>query len=174
LKLLGLTCVALIALIAAGCGGSSGSSTESSAASTQESAEGGAGAEASGSGAEKTEPKVTAPKGPPPKKLVIKDIETGTGAEAKAGDEVEVQYVGVNYKRGDKFDASWDRNEPFPLQLGSGTVIPGWEKGIEGMKVGGRRELIIPPSLAYGPAGRPPSIPPNETLIFVIDLLSVN
>ena len=105
------------------------------------------------------------------KKLVIKDLEEGTGAEAKAGDRVTVQYVGVNYKNGKEFDSSWSRNEPFPLTLGAGEVIPGWEQGIEGMKVGGRRELIIPPELAYGEAGYPPSIAPNETLVFVIDLL---
>ena len=82
----------------------------------------------------------------------------GTGAEAKAGDEVTVQYVGVDYKTGEEFDASWDRNEPFSFKLGAGQVIPGWDQGVEGMKVGGRRELIIPPNLAYGPTGRPPAI----------------
>lgn len=162
----------MIALAAAGCGGGSDSSTDISAATSGETAE--AGGEATTAATEKTEPKVTVPKGPPPKKLVIKDIEKGSGAEAKAGDEISVQYVGVNYRRGDKFDASWDRNEPFSFRLGAGMVIPGWDQGIEGMKVGGRRELIIPPSLAYGPEGRPPSIPPNETLIFVVDLLTVN
>jgi peptidylprolyl isomerase len=171
LKLLALTCIALIALVAGGCG-SSDSSTETNAGSPK-SAEAGGG-EASSAAQEKTEPKVTVPKGPPPKKLVVKDLEKGTGAEAKSGEEVEVQYVGVNYKRGDKFDASWDRNEPFSFQLGAGMVIPGWDQGIEGMKVGGRRELIIPPSLGYGPSGSPPAIPPNETLIFVVDLLAVH
>ena len=114
------------------------------------------------------------PKGAPPKKLEVKEIEEGTGAEAKAGDEVTVQYVGVNYKSGKEFDASWDRGEPFSFQLGAGMVIPGWDQGVEGMKVGGRRELIIPPDLAYGPEGSPPAIGPNETLIFVIDLLKVS
>jgi peptidylprolyl isomerase len=123
--------------------------------------------------AEKTKPTVTVPKGAPPKKLEIKDLEEGTGDEAKAGDEVTVQYVGVNYKNGKEFDASWDRGEPFAFQLGAGMVIPGWDQGVEGMKVGGRRELIIPPELAYGPEGSPPAIGPNETLIFVIDLLEV-
>jgi peptidylprolyl isomerase len=150
-----------LALGLAACGGdSSTGSTE--AASTA--------AESSGS-AEKTKPTVTVPKGAPPKKLVIKEIEEGTGAEAKGGDEVTVQYVGVNYKNGKEFDASWDRGEPFTFQLGAGMVIPGWDQGVEGMKVGGRRELIIPPELAYGPEGSPPAIGPNETLIFVIDLL---
>jgi len=123
--------------------------------------------------AEKTKPTVTVPKGAPPKTLEIKDLEEGSGAEAKAGDEVTVQYVGVNYKNGKEFDASWDRGEPFTFQLGAGMVIPGWDQGVEGMKVGGRRELIIPPELAYGPEGSPPAIGPNETLIFVIDLLEV-
>jgi peptidylprolyl isomerase len=125
------------------------------------------------SSAEKTKPTVAVPKGAPPKKLKIEDLEEGTGAEAKAGDEVTVQYVGVNYKNGKEFDASWDRGEPFTFQLGAGMVIPGWDQGVEGMKVGGRRELIIPPELAYGPEGSPPAIGPNETLIFVIDLLEV-
>ena len=159
--------IALIALCAtlaiAGCGGSSDSSTGSSESTSAEA-----------SGGEKTKPTVTVPTGAPPKKLEIKELEEGSGAEAKEGDKVTVQYVGVNYKNGKEFDSSWSRNEPFPLTLGEGLVIPGWEQGIEGMKVGGRRELIIPPELAYGEEGRPPAIPPNETLVFVIDLLEVN
>ncbi|HSC20602.1 MAG TPA: FKBP-type peptidyl-prolyl cis-trans isomerase [Solirubrobacterales bacterium] len=118
-------------------------------------------------------PKVTVPSGPPPKKLVIKDLKKGKGPTAEAGDEVLVQYVGVDYKNGKEFDSSWSRNEPFPFTLGSNSVIPGWEQGVEGMKLGGRRELIIPPELAYGPSGSPPAIGPNETLIFVIDLLAI-
>ena len=110
---------------------------------------------------------------PSAKKLTEKELVKGTGAEAKSGDEVTVQYVGVDYKTGKEFDASWDRGEPFSFTLGAGEVIPGWDQGVEGMKVGGRRELIIPPELAYGPAGSPPAIGPNETLIFVIDLLAV-
>jgi peptidylprolyl isomerase len=151
-----------LALGHAPCGGDD-STTGSTEAAT-------AASESPGS-AEKTKPTVTVPKGAPPKKLEIKDIEEGTGAEAKAGDEVTVQYVGVNYKNGKEFDASWDRGEPFTFQLGAGMVIPGWDQGVEGMKVGGRRELIIPPELGYGPEGSPPAIGPNETLIFVIDLL---
>ena len=85
---------------------------------------------------------------------------------------VSVEYVGVGYESGKEFDASWGR-EPFAFQLGAGMVIPGWDQGVEGMKAGGRRELIIPPELAYGAAGSPPAIGPNETLIFVIDLLAV-
>jgi peptidylprolyl isomerase len=165
LKPLPLIVAFCIALLAAGCGG--GDSTTGAGDAT---AEGTAGSTGS---AEKTKPKVTVPKGSPPKELEIKEIEEGSGPEAKSGDEVTVQYVGVNYKTGKEFDASWDRGEPFTFQLGAGMVIPGWDKGVEGMKVGGRRELIIPPELAYGQEGSPPAIPPEETLIFVIDLLEV-
>lgn len=122
----------------------------------------------------KTKPKVKVPSGPPPKKLVIKELEKGKGPEAKIGDEVTVEYVGVDYKTGKQFDASWDRGEPFSFELGVGQVIAGWEQGIEGMKVGERRELVIPPELGYGAAGAPPAIPPNETLVFVVDLLAIN
>jgi peptidylprolyl isomerase len=161
LKGLALTIALSVGLLAAGCGGG-GSTTAEAPSSSEASATGG-----------KTKPQVTVPKGAPPKKLEIRDIEEGTGPEAKAGDEVTVQYVGVDYKSGKQFDASWDRHEPFTFPLGNGEVIRGWDKGVEGMKVGGRRELIIPPNLAYGPEGRPPVIPPNETLIFVIDLVGV-
>ncbi len=84
-----------------------------------------------------------------------------------------MNYVGVLFERGKEFDASWERKQPFPFKLGAGMVIPGWDKGLEGMKVGGRRRLTIPPEQAYGPQGSPPAIGPNETLIFVIDLLNV-
>jgi peptidylprolyl isomerase len=170
-----ISIVALCAVLAlAGCGGGSNSSTGSteptSSNSTEEST---ASAKQSEPTAKKTKPQVTVPKGPPPKQLVVKELEEGTGAEAKAGDEVSVQYVGVDYKSGKEFDSSWSRHEPFAFQLGVGQVIPGWDQGIEGMKVGGRRELIIPPQLAYGEAGSPPAIGPNETLVFVVDLLAV-
>ena len=124
-------------------------------------------------GALGTKPKVTVPSGKPPTKLVIKDIVTGTGATAQAGDTVSVHYVGVSYVNRKQFDASWDRHEPFTFQLGGGMVIPGWDQGIAGMKVNGRRELIIPPDLGYGAQGQPPAIAPNDTLVFVIDLLRV-
>ncbi|MFL5833724.1 MAG: FKBP-type peptidyl-prolyl cis-trans isomerase [Solirubrobacterales bacterium] len=113
------------------------------------------------------------PSGAPPKELVTNDLEEGSGPEAKSGDTVTVQYVGVNYKTGKEFDSSWSRSEPFSFTLGAGEVIPGWDQGIEGMKVGGRRELVIPPELGYGSAGAPPAIPPNETLVFVVDLEAV-
>jgi peptidylprolyl isomerase len=118
------------------------------------------------------EPTVTPPTGPPPTKLETKELITGTGTEAKTGSAISVNDVGVLYKTGAVFESSFKRNEPFTLTLGKGEVIPGWEQGIPGMKVGGRRELIIPASLAYGAKGSPPKIPANETLVFVIDLLS--
>ena len=167
-------CVAL-AIAVAGCGGGSDSSTESSSASTEASGstEESSSSEESSASGKKTKPKVTVPKGISPKNFATKELEEGTGATAKKGDEVTVQYVGVGYDSEEEFDSSWGK-EPFSFTLGAGQVIKGWEQGVEGMKVGGRRELLIPGNLAYGPAGSPPSIGPNETLIFVIDLLSVN
>jgi peptidylprolyl isomerase len=156
-----MTIAVCIALVVAGCGSSSSSSSESTSTGETTSAK------------KKTKPKVSVPKGAPPSKLVVKELEKGTGAEAKSGDEVTVQYVGVDYENGKEFDSSWSRSEPFTFRLGAGQVIPGWEKGVEGMKVGGRRELVVPPELAYGEAGAPPAIGPNETLVFVIDLLKV-
>jgi peptidylprolyl isomerase len=123
------------------------------------------------SGALATEPKVTPPSGPPPTTLQTKDLIVGTGAEAKPGQSVTVNYVGVLYKGGKEFDASWRRKEPFTFALGKGAVIAGWDQGIAGMKVGGRRELIIPASLAYGSKGSGTTIPPNSALVFVVDLL---
>jgi FKBP-type peptidyl-prolyl cis-trans isomerase len=117
-------------------------------------------------------PTVQVPKGPPPNHLVVRDLKAGDGVEAKPGDQVSVQYVGVLYSDGKQFDSSWDRGQPFSFQLGGGQVIKGWDEGVAGMKVGGRRELIIPPNLAYGPQGQPPTIPANATLVFVIDLVS--
>jgi len=118
-------------------------------------------------------PTVQLPTGPAPTHLVVKDLKAGTGAEAKPGDQVSVQYIGVLYDNGTKFDASYDRGQPFSFKLGSGQVIRGWDQGVAGMKVGGRRELIIPPDLAYGAQGQPPTIPPNAALVFVIDLVKV-
>jgi peptidylprolyl isomerase len=118
-------------------------------------------------------PKLNVPPGPPPKKLVVKDVKEGSGATAKAGDEVTVHYVGVLYDGGEMFDANWEGDEPFSFTLGEGRVIKGWDQGVQGMKVGGQRELIIPPGLAYGPEGSYPSIPPNATLVFLVELLKV-
>lgn len=104
-------------------------------------------------------------------KLVAEDIVKGSGRAAKAGDNVVVHYVGVLYDTGEQFDASWDSGRPFNFALGQGNVIPGWDKGLEGMKVGGRRILVIPSDLAYGDQGQGP-IPPGATLVFVVDMLN--
>ena len=108
----------------------------------------------------------------PPAKLKIKDLAKGHGKAAKAGETVTVQYDGVLYANGTEFDASWNRHQPFSFPLGAGRVIPGWDKGVVGMKVGGRRVLTIPPELGYGPQGSGP-IPPNSTLVFVVDMLKI-
>jgi peptidylprolyl isomerase len=121
----------------------------------------------------KTKPVVAIPAGGTPKSLTIKDIVPGTGPAAKKGDTVSVQYVGSSWSTGAQFDSSWDRGQPFSVPLGKGQVIPGWDKGLVGMKAGGRRLLVIPPNLAYGAQGQPPKIGANETLAFVIDLESV-
>ncbi|HZI96061.1 MAG TPA: FKBP-type peptidyl-prolyl cis-trans isomerase [Actinomycetales bacterium] len=165
MKALMLTIAVCAGLLLAGCGGddSSTGATESTDATTN-----GASSEDTGK-----KPVVTVPKGAPPKKLESKELVPGSGAEAKSGDKVTVQYVGVGFKSGKEFDSSWSRNEPFSFTLGAGEVIPGWDQGVAGMKVGGRRELVIPPEIAYGEAGAPPAIGPNETLVFVIDLLEV-
>lgn len=112
--------------------------------------------------------------GAPPCDLVITDIVVGAGAEAVAGVQADVKYVGVLYDGGTEFDASWNRGpeETLPVPLGQGGVIPGFEQGITGMREGGRRQVVIPGDLAYGPTGRPP-IPPNAALVFVIDLVQV-
>ena len=108
------------------------------------------------------------------KQLVRKDLVQGTGATALSGQTVTVNYVGVLCKTGKEFDSSWKRNQPFTTALSAGSVIPGWVQGIPGMRVGGRRELINPSNLAYGKRGSTPTIPPNSTLVFVVDLLSVS
>lgn len=118
-------------------------------------------------------PVIEVPDEPPPTELVSEDIVEGDGAAAAPGDKLTMQYVGVDYETGEQFDASWDTGEPFEFELGAGGVIPGWDQGIEGMKEGGRRQLTIPPDLAYGPQGSPPAIGPNATLVFVVDLLEV-
>lgn len=190
LLLLALASAALLA----GCGGSSekssiGVGNENPNAAKEAASTGGSSASGSSAGASKSEegpapstptsgplskqPAVTPPKGPAPQQLKTKDLITGTGPVAKAGDHVTVNYVGVLYANGKEFDASWKRHEPFSFTLGQGQVIPGWDQGVAGMHVGGRRELIIPARLAYGARGAPPSIPPNAPLVFVVDLLGV-
>jgi len=157
------------ALVRAEGTGSTGSTTEKCPSGTP--APCAAAATTPASGPLSKEPAVTPPKGAPPTTLVTKDLIVGTGPEAKAGATVTVNYVGVLYSNGKVFDASWKRHEPSTFTLGQ--VIPGWSQGIVGMKVGGRRELIIPPSLGYGAKGSPPTIPANATLVFVVDLLGV-
>lgn len=127
----------------------------------------------SGSDPAAEKPTVEVPEGPPPTELVIVDIVVGDGPEATASDRVTAHYVGVLHEDGTEFDSSWDRGQPFAFQLGTGGVIPGWDQGIEGMKVGGRRMLVIPSDLAYGEAGSPPTIGPDAALVFVVDLLEV-
>ena len=121
----------------------------------------------------KTKPKVAIPSGPAPKKLVVKDLIKGTGPAANPNSTVNVQYVGELYKGGKQFDASWNDGSGQPVSLPLSGVIKGWQQGIPGMKVGGRRELIIPPSLGYGPTAQS-KIPANSTLVFVIDLHGVS
>ena len=109
----------------------------------------------------------------PPTDLVVTDITAGDGAEATAGSTVEVHYVGVTHSTGEEFDASYNRGQPLSFRLGVGQVISGWDQGVTGMKVGGRRQLVIPPHLGYGDRGAGGVIGPGETLIFVVDLLGV-
>jgi peptidylprolyl isomerase len=121
-----------------------------------------------------SKPTVTVPAGEsPPSTLGIEDLTAGSGATAGAGQEVSVHYVGVSWSTGRQFDASWDRGEPFSFRLGAGQVIRGWDEGVAGMQVGGRRRLTIPPDLAYGSRGAGGVIGPGETLVFVVDLLGV-
>jgi FKBP-type peptidyl-prolyl cis-trans isomerase len=184
---LGLATLAAAALIA-GCGSSGSSSTitvgnenkgdetlaKSGAAATSSTPTSTtASVKTPTSGPLSKEPSVTIPAGAAPTALVVNELIKGTGPEAKAGQPVTVNYVGVLFHGGKVFDASWKRNEPFVFTLGQGAVIKGWDQGVAGMKVGGRRELIIPASLAYGAKGAGSTIPPNAPLVFVIDLLGV-
>jgi peptidylprolyl isomerase len=181
-----LAALATAALIA-GCGSSGSSSTitignenkadetfaksSASASSSTPTNPTTAGVKTPTSGPLSKEPTVTVPSGAAPTALVVKDIIKGTGPEAKVGANVTVNYVGELFHGGKVFDASWKRNEPFVFTLGRGAVIKGWDQGIVGMKVGGRRELVIPASLAYKNKGAGASIPPNSPLVFVVDLL---
>jgi peptidylprolyl isomerase len=119
-------------------------------------------------------PDVVVPAGNPPADLVMEDVTVGTGAEAKSGANVEVHYVGVAWSTQKEFDASWNRGDTFEFRLGAGQVIAGWDQGVAGMKVGGRRILTIPPHMGYGAQGAGGVIKGGETLIFVVDLLNVN
>ncbi|MFL6054239.1 MAG: FKBP-type peptidyl-prolyl cis-trans isomerase [Actinoallomurus sp.] len=118
-------------------------------------------------------PEIDFPEGEPPADLQVTDITVGEGPEATPGSTVSVHYVGVAHSTGEEFDASWNRGEPFSFPLGAGRVIQGWDQGVAGMRVGGRRKLVIPPHLGYGNRGAGRAIKPGETLIFVVDLLGV-
>ncbi len=192
-----ITCAALaVAAAVAGCGSSSNTTkaagivlapsagaTTATATATTSSASSSQSASASATStttsstplpaALKTKPKVSIPSGPAPKKLVVKDLIKGTGAAATASSTVTVQYVGVLYKGGKQFDASWNDGSGQPVSLPLSSVIKGWQQGIPGMKIGGRRELIIPPSLGYGATAQS-KIPANSTLVFIIDLHAIS
>ncbi|NCZ89825.1 MAG: FKBP-type peptidyl-prolyl cis-trans isomerase [Actinobacteria bacterium] len=118
-------------------------------------------------------PSITIPQTDAPTELVATDIVVGTGDEATKGRNVSVHYVGVAWSNGRQFDASWDRNEPFEFRLGAGQVISGWDEGVAGMRIGGRRQLTIPPHMGYGSRGAGGVIKSNETLVFIVDLLNV-
>lgn len=172
----------MLALFATGCGGDdkkdtavndTGNDTTTQPEATTEPGEDTGGGVPKVTGDLGKKPKIAKPKGDPPSVLVSKDIKRGGGAKASSGDSVTVQYVGIDWTNGAQFDASWDNGEPFEFALGAGSVIEGWDKGVEGMREGGRRVLVIPPGLAYGPQGSPPAIGPNETLVFVVDLEKV-
>lgn len=174
----------LLAALVAGCGDDkkSDSATDDSAQTSEST--GATGSEDSSteelefkapkiSGSLKEKPVIEPPSTPPPEELYSKDIKKGTGKKATAGDKVTVHYVGISWSTGVEFDASWKAGKAFDFDLGGGNVIKGWDQGVEGMRVGGRRLLIIPPELGYGEAGQGASIGPNETLLFVVDLKKV-
>jgi peptidylprolyl isomerase len=119
-------------------------------------------------------PTIAKPEGDIPFELGIEDLEVGTGDEAVPGTKVTVHYVGVAFRSGEEFDASWNRGQPFEFKLGKGQVIPGWDQGVAGMRVGGRRKLTIPSALGYGARGAGGVIAPHEPLVFVVDLLAVD
>lgn len=186
LKATFLFCLVALALVAAGCGdGATYSDVNTNSANTAATDTADEGAtdqsakdESSGktknpkvSGSSNSKPTLSDASGEPPSELVKKDVKTGSGKAAKSGDKVTVNYVGHNWSNNEEFDTSWGK-DPFSFTLGEGQVIKGWDEGVEGMKVGGRRLLIIPPDLGYG-AQAQGSIPANETLIFVVDLKKV-
>jgi peptidylprolyl isomerase len=168
-----LIIAACLALALAGCGSDSDTETAAGTDTSTKTEENAAAAEKKAEEEAPELPQPQVPAGKPPTKLVVKDVKKGSGATAKAGDEASVYYVGVVFKTKEQFDADWDTGEPFTFKLGAGDVIKGWDQGVQGMKVGGERELILPPNLAYGSEGVYPSIPPNSTLIFLVKLLKL-
>jgi peptidylprolyl isomerase len=176
-KLLSIMAALLLGVAISACGGDD-SDSETAATSTPEATETAQPANIDEIAAAvgkntKKKPKIIQPTGDPPTKLVTRDIVKGKGPKAKPGDKLTMQYVGSSWSNGQQFDASWDRGQAFPFQLGAQMVIPGWDKGMVGMREGGRRLLIIPPDLGYGPQGSGP-IGPNETLVFAVDLQKLN
>jgi peptidylprolyl isomerase len=167
LRLLTLLVLAAV-LPASGCGGDDDSGSAEAEQPTDTAAEARKALEDTS-----VKPVIERPSGSPPRRLEKEDIVKGKGRRAKPGDRITVQYVGVSFSTGDEFDASWGTGQPFSFFLGAGEVIPGWDRGIVGMREGGRRKLTIPPEQAYGAEGFPPDIAPNETLVFVVDLVDV-
>lgn len=170
------TAIAVSALIAAGCGGDEEDSENQAAQTTPPAFETQPEPVPDESGDltdTSVKPAVDVPEGEAPTELETDDIVEGEGEAAEAGDTLTMQYVGVSYATGEEFDASWDIGQPFIFELGAGMVIEGWDEGLEGMRPGGRRQLVIPPDMAYGAAGNPPAIGPDETLVFVVDLVEI-
>lgn len=175
-----LLAAVIAALVIAGCGDDKNTTSTDTTATeaTGSTAETGADSGTPGkppkvTGSLSKKPVIATPEGGPPPELIVKDIKKGTGKKARKGDSVKVQYVGVNWSTGKEFDASWTNGRAFYFVLGDGMVIPGWDEGVVGMRVGGRRLLVIPPEKGYGAQGQGTAIPPNETLVFVVDLEAV-
>jgi peptidylprolyl isomerase len=170
-----LPCLMLLLVLLAACGDDNGddSSAQSSEPTAKTTEEPSPSALRKALKDTSTKPVIPKPTGSPPRKLVKEDIVKGKGPAAKPGDTLTVNYVGVAFSTGKEFDASWDRGQPFAVQLGAGQVIKGWDRGLVGMRKGGRRILTVPPELGYGSEGYPPAIAPNETLVFVVDAVSV-
>jgi peptidylprolyl isomerase len=166
--------LALLAALALGaCGGDDDGEPAAKATKTQESEQPSPSEQREALEDTSSRPQIPKPTGSPPRRLAKEDIVKGKGAPAKPGDLLTVQYVGVTFSTGEEFDASWDRGQPFQFPLGAGQVIKGWDQGLVGMRKGGRRMLTIPPEQAYGREGSPPFIGPNETLVFVVDLVTI-
>ena len=180
MKLLSLTAALVLGAGVAACGEDDESPSGSGSATTEEATPAPTEAPAADVGSlvegtskdTSSKPEIPAPSGEPPAELVVEDVKRGKGPTAKAGDTLTMQYVGISWSSGEQFDASWDAGQPFPFELGAGMVIPGWDQGMVGMRKGGRRLLVIPPEMAYGPSGSGP-IGPNETLVFAVDLVEI-
>jgi len=169
--LIAIACLCL-GLLLASCGGESDDSATTQSGDPAAATESDTDTAESGPASTSAKPKLTVPKGVPENELAFRDVKEGSGAAAKAGDQLSVQYVGIGYKTGEEFDSSWGESKPFTFTLGRGEVIDGWDQGLVGLKVGGRREMVIPANLAYGSQGTP-SVAPDETLVFAVELLAI-